>query len=56
MIGAIKKNKKEIVEYLVNKGADVNFLATTSISVIEYAILPGYYEIALYLYERIKDK
>ena len=44
------------MKYLVTKGADVNFMAKTGLSVIEYAILPGYYELALFLFEKVKDK
>ena len=53
---ACKRNHKEIVRYLLGQGADVNLNGPTNLATIDYAILPGHYEVALMLYERIKDK
>ena len=51
-----KRNHKEIVRYLLGRGADVNLSGPNQLTTIDYAILPGFYEVALMLYERVKDK
>ena len=51
-----KRNHKEIVRYLLGRGADVNMSGPNQLTTIDYAILPGFYEVALMLYERVKDK
>ena len=47
---ACKRNHKEIVRYLLERGADVNLTSSIDFSTIDYAILPGYYEVALMIY------
>ena len=47
---ACKRNHKEIVRYLLERGADVNLTSSIDFSTIDYAILPGYYEVSLMLY------
>ena len=56
LIVSVQRNHKEIIRYLLERGADVNIVSPSGLSAIEYAILPGYYEVALLLYERIKNK
>ena len=53
---AARRNHVGVVRYLLQKGADVNIIAPIGLSTLEYAILPGFYEIALLLFERVKDK
>ena len=53
---ACKRNHKSIVRYLLEKGADVNLSAPSDLSTLDYAILPGFYEVALMIYERVKDR
>ena len=56
IIAAAKRDKYAILKYLVEKGADVDFMAKTGLSVIEYSILAGHYETSLFLFDRIKDR
>ena len=45
-----------MVKLLLKKGADPNYVNKKNLSIIDYAILPGYYEIASLLYEEMKEK
>lgn len=56
LIIAARRNHLELVRYLLERGADVNVVTPVGISTLEYALLPGFYEIALLIYERLKDK
>jgi ankyrin repeat protein len=53
---AIKRNHIDIVRYLVENNADVNFVAKNGLRAIEYAILPGFYEIATILFQRMSNQ
>ena len=53
---AVKRKNLNIVKLLIEKGADPNYKNDKQLSAIDYAILPGYYNIAAYLYTKIDDK
>lgn len=53
---AARRNHLKVVRYLLERGADVNTVAPVGLSTLEYAILPGFYEISLLIYERVKEK
>jgi ankyrin repeat protein len=44
------------VRYLLEHGGDFKFMTPYGLSALEFAILPGYYEIAMLIYERTKEK
>lgn len=56
LIAAVKRNHLRLVKYLVEQGANCSFVSIFGLTPIEFAILPGYYEIALLLYERSRNK
>lgn len=56
MIAAIKRNHTKVVKYLLQNNADPDYLTGFGLKTIEFAILPGFYEIALLLYEKVKSK
>ncbi len=45
-----------MVELLLSKGADPNYIDKTGFKTIEYAILQGLYEICYILYPLLKEK
>ena len=47
---AIKRNHYEVVKLLIENGADLGHISKASLRVIEYAILPGFYDIACLIY------
>jgi ankyrin repeat protein len=53
---ATKRNHKDVVEYLLRQGADPNVSTPAGLTILEHAILPGYYEVALMLYDQVKQK
>ena len=53
---AARRNQTKIVRYLLEKGVDVNLETPVGLTTLEYALLPGFYEISLLIYERVKDK
>lgn len=42
-----------MAELLIDAGADVGFVSKTGLRVIEYGILPGFYEITQLIYKRL---
>lgn len=56
LISATRKNHVEMVQFLLSKGADPNYIDKIGFKTIEHAILQGLYEIAYILYPLIKDK
>lgn len=42
---AVKRNHKRVVEELIDAGADVATVSKIGLRVIEYAILPGFFDI-----------
>ena len=52
---AVKKNKLEIVKLLIEKGADVKHRNKDGLSAIDFAILPGFKDIAVYLFSRLNN-
>lgn len=49
LIGAVKRNHVQVVEYLIKAKANTNFVSKCGLSVSDYAILAGLYPIALLL-------
>lgn len=56
LLVAARRNHTHIVKYLLERGADVNVVTPVGLSTLEYALLPGFYEISLLIYQRVKDK
>ena len=56
LISAIRKNNIQMVDLLLSKGADPNYIDKSGFKTIQYAILQGLYEIAFTLYQMLKDK
>lgn len=52
---AVRKNKIEIVTALIERGADVDHYVK-DLSILDLAILPGYFEIANLLYCKSKKR
>ena len=45
-----------MVRYLLSRDADVDIVSGSGLLAVEYAILNGFYETALVLYEKMKNK
>lgn len=56
LVVAVKRNHLDVVRYLLRFGANVDYVSGIGLTILEYAILPGYYEIALMIYLKCKDK
>lgn len=52
----MKRNHLHIVRYLLEKGANPEYRTNLDLLVIDYAILQGLYEVAIMLYEKMKDR
>jgi ankyrin repeat protein len=50
---AIKRNHIKIVEELIEAGADLGLVSKIGLRVIEYAILPGFYDICQLIYKKL---
>ena len=50
MIGAIKKEQIEAVRYLLGLNANADEVSGSGLKPVEYAILAGFYDIALIVY------
>ena len=50
LIGAIKKNKIELIRFLLSRNANADEISGCGLKPIEYAILAGFYEAALIVY------
>lgn len=50
LIAAVKRNHIRVVRYLLEHGADYKFMTPHGLSTLEFALLPGYYEIATLIY------
>ena len=55
LIGAIKKDKIELVRYLLACNADADLVSGSGLKPIDYAVLAGFYEIALIVSEKMKE-
>lgn len=56
LIGAVKKCKPEMVRYLLAVDASPEELSGSGLRPLDYAVLHGFYEIALALYQRMQEK
>jgi hypothetical protein len=56
LIGAVKKNKLEMVRFLLVFNASPNEISGSGLKAVDYAILGGFYDIALLLYERMEGQ
>lgn len=50
LMGAVKRYRTEIVEYLLSKGANAEIVSNSGLHVLDYAILQGLYDISLIIY------
>ena len=50
---AVKRNHAKIVEQLIEAGADIGHVSKIGLRVIEYAILPGFYDICQIVYKKL---
>lgn len=50
---AVKRNHRKIVEDLIDAGADLGQVSKIGLRIIEYAILPGFYDICQIIYKRL---
>lgn len=46
----------EVVKYLLKSKADPEIVSGCGLKAVEYAILQGFYEVALLIYESMKEK
>lgn len=51
LIGAVKKGRVEIVEYLISKGCSVDTISKCGLTALDYSILQGFYDVSLIIYE-----
>lgn len=49
-MAAVKRNRIEIVKYLISNKADLSIISGSALNAIDFAILQGFYEISLLLY------
>uniref|UniRef100_A0A1J3JRM9 Uncharacterized protein n=1 Tax=Noccaea caerulescens TaxID=107243 RepID=A0A1J3JRM9_NOCCA len=50
---AVKRNHLQIVKELLDAGADIGHVSKVGLRVIEYAILPGFYDICQLLFKQL---
>ena len=55
-MGAAKRDHVETVRYLLTMGADTSIVSSCGLLPVEYAILGGFYQTALIIYEKMKNK
>lgn len=55
-MGAAKRDKTEVVNYLLIMGANTEVLSSNGFIAIEYAILSGFYETTLMIFQKMKSK
>ena len=53
-MAAAKRDRPEFVTYLVENGANPDVISPTGLTALDYAILQGNYDCALYLYKKVK--
>ena len=51
LMGAAKRDHLEVVRYLLTMNANADFVSGCGLKAVEYAILGGFYEVALIVYE-----
>jgi hypothetical protein len=56
LIGAVKRNKGNVVRYLLSLNANADEISGCALKAIDYAILAGFYEVALLVYEKMKTQ
>jgi hypothetical protein len=49
-MGAAKRDKIQIVRYLLTMGANTDLLSSNGMIAVEFAILAGFYETALMIF------
>ena len=54
LMAAAKKDKLELVEYLLDNDANADLISSTGLTALDYAILQGNYECAMAIVRRIK--
>ena len=55
-MAAAKRDQIPAIKYLLERGADANLVSKNNLKAIQYAILPGFYEAGLLLWEKTDDK
>ena len=55
-MAAVKRNHIVVVNYLLKNGANPNFLSDCGLRIIDFAVLAGFYDIALKIYEYTENK
>ena len=53
-MAAAKRDKLEMLNYLLSKEANADIISSTRLTALDYAILQGNYECALQLHSKIK--
>lgn len=56
LMGASKRDHIQVVRYLLKMGADTEAVSGSGLLPVEYAILSGFYDTALTIFERMKTK
>jgi hypothetical protein len=49
----VKRDHIQVVNELINAGANIAHISQTGFRVIEYAILPGFFEMAKIIYTKL---
>ena len=55
-MGAAKRDHLAVVRYLLTMNANTDFVSGCELKAVDYAILAGFYEVALPIYEHMKDR
>jgi hypothetical protein len=53
-MGAAKRDKTDVVKYLLVMGANPDTISLSGLIAVEYALLPGFYETALVIFQKMK--
>lgn len=56
LMGAAKRDMAEVIKYLLKAKADPDIISASGLKAVEYAILQGFYDSALILYQAMKEK
>ena len=55
-MGAAKRDHLAVVRYLLTMNANTDFVSGCELKAVDYAILAGFYEVALPIYEHMKHR
>lgn len=55
LIGATKRNRLEVVKYLLSKNSDLKVESKSGLNALDYAVLQGLYPLALELYQSCEE-